>query len=251
MLQWRFEEQEAQPLPLDRALASYPAGGLKATALASVEVAVISRGLLGHGICRLLAPLVRQIQAFDHLDALLIARDDNDRGLIVFIEPSAKTLAISELNMLAAHCSTWRAILMVPQAAHSEMGEAIAAGALGCITHDTPPHMIESIIKMVLAGHVVWPAEACPRPGPDASVTDRRPERAAASSIGIDEKIALLSKRERDVLKAVGRGLGNKRIAGELSISDTTVRLHMRSIMRKLGAENRTQVALSVARGLI
>jgi DNA-binding NarL/FixJ family response regulator len=61
-----------------------------------------------------------------------------------------------------------------------------------------------------------------------------------------------LSEREREVLRLVAEGLPTKQIAGNLSISERTVKFHVNSIFRKLGADNRAQaVALAAQRGLL
>jgi DNA-binding NarL/FixJ family response regulator len=61
-----------------------------------------------------------------------------------------------------------------------------------------------------------------------------------------------LSDREREVLRLVSEGLPTKQIASTLSISERTVKFHVNSIMRKLGADNRAQaVALAAQRGLL
>lgn len=61
-----------------------------------------------------------------------------------------------------------------------------------------------------------------------------------------------LSDREREVLGLIAEGLGNKQIARSLTISERTVKFHVASIFRKLGADNRAQaVALAVQRGLL
>jgi DNA-binding NarL/FixJ family response regulator len=50
--------------------------------------------------------------------------------------------------------------------------------------------------------------------------------------------------RERDVIRLIGRGLLNKQIAYELNITEGTVQTHIKSINRKYGLRNRTQIAL-------
>ena len=51
-----------------------------------------------------------------------------------------------------------------------------------------------------------------------------------------------ITKRELELLEKVQRGLQNKLIAFELGISESTVKVHMRNLMRKLKARNRTEV---------
>jgi DNA-binding NarL/FixJ family response regulator len=53
-----------------------------------------------------------------------------------------------------------------------------------------------------------------------------------------------LSEREREVLAMVARGLPNKLIARELSISEKTVKAHLTKIFRTIGVTDRTQAAL-------
>jgi two-component system, NarL family, nitrate/nitrite response regulator NarL len=57
-------------------------------------------------------------------------------------------------------------------------------------------------------------------------------------------KIALLTARERQVIRLVGEGLRNKQIAQRLALGETTVRRHLRSIFRKLGVTERLDLIL-------
>jgi DNA-binding NarL/FixJ family response regulator len=61
-----------------------------------------------------------------------------------------------------------------------------------------------------------------------------------------------LTERELEVLRRVGAGLSNKQIALQLAISEGTVKAHMKSILPKLGARDRTHaVMIAVKRGVI
>jgi DNA-binding NarL/FixJ family response regulator len=61
-----------------------------------------------------------------------------------------------------------------------------------------------------------------------------------------------LSERELEVLRAVGSGFSNKQIAARLSISESTVKSHMKSILPKLNARDRTHaVMIAVKRGML
>jgi two-component system nitrate/nitrite response regulator NarL len=55
---------------------------------------------------------------------------------------------------------------------------------------------------------------------------------------------ASLTKREADVLRGICKGLANKEIARELDLQEVTVKLHVKTLSRKLGAKNRTHAAM-------
>lgn len=61
-----------------------------------------------------------------------------------------------------------------------------------------------------------------------------------------------LTSRERDILRLLAEGEGNRRIAERLGITESTVKMHCKSLLRKLGVPNRTQAALLAYRwGLV
>ena len=74
----------------------------------------------------------------------------------------------------------------------------------------------------------------------------------AALSSPVRELPEPLTPREREVLQMISAGLGNKEIAGRLSISDHTVKFHVASILGKLGASSRTEaVSNGIRHGLV
>ena len=56
-----------------------------------------------------------------------------------------------------------------------------------------------------------------------------------------------LSPRERDILRGIARGASNKEIARDLGIAETTVKIHVQHVLRKLGFNSRVQVAVAAA----
>jgi two-component system nitrate/nitrite response regulator NarL len=66
------------------------------------------------------------------------------------------------------------------------------------------------------------------------------------------EPVDSLTARELELIRLVAKGLPNKLIAIELSVSENTVKYHLKSISQKLGAENRTEaVTEAIRRGLV
>jgi DNA-binding NarL/FixJ family response regulator len=73
-------------------------------------------------------------------------------------------------------------------------------------------------------------------------------------AVGIAEHVAddALTDRETEILRRVAAGTSNKVIASQLAVSDATVKSHMKSILSKLGANDRTHaVTIAMKRGFI
>jgi len=117
------------------------------------------------------------------------------------------------------------------------------AMADGFVDRTLDPDSFRWTIRLVMHGQIVLPCRLPLR-------LDRT---SAAAGADIDNLAARgLSEREIDVLRRLGSGSSNKEIARAMRISDGTVRVHLRSVLRKIGAENRTQAAIwSVRHGLV
>jgi len=112
---------------------------------------------------------------------------------------------------------------------------ALRAGALGFLLKDSTPDELVSAIHAVALGHISLPKEL------SQSIFGVSRE---ASAFPTEGNLTDLTARELDVLRCLADGASNKEIASQLSVSLTTVRTHVSSILRKLGLENRTQAAL-------
>lgn len=117
---------------------------------------------------------------------------------------------------------------------------AVRAGAAGYLLKDVEPRELVKAIRTVHGG------EALLHPAVAARLMD---EFAAGPA---EPNADGLTDREREVLTLIARGLSNKLIARELSISEKTVKAHVSSILGKLGVSDRTQAALYAVRsGLV
>jgi DNA-binding NarL/FixJ family response regulator len=126
-----------------------------------------------------------------------------------------------------------RIIMLTTFEGDAEVQRALAAGARGYILKSMPPRELVEVIRRVHAGR--------------KHVTS---ELAAELAEHLGEEF--LTSREVDVLRHIAGGNRNRDIAERLFISEETVKVHIKHIMEKLGASDRTQaVAIAVRRGII
>jgi DNA-binding NarL/FixJ family response regulator len=123
--------------------------------------------------------------------------------------------------------------------------EALRAGAGGFLLKDTPPSRLAEAVRTVAAGEsLLAPA-----------VTRRLVERfvrTTGPTAGQQEDLARLTDRELEVLLLVARGLSNAEVAGELFLSEATVKTHVTRMLAKLGLRDRVQaVVLAYETGLV
>jgi len=125
----------------------------------------------------------------------------------------------------------------------SDVVEALKAGARGFISAQIAPSIVFQALRFIMGGGVYFPPSALLQAQSGSSGSDWR--RLGGSSAGPDQRqCANLTARQNAVWKLLQHGHSNKVIARELAMCESTVKVHMRQIMRKLGASNRTQAAL-------
>ncbi|MEO8779121.1 MAG: response regulator transcription factor [Rhodanobacter sp.] len=110
---------------------------------------------------------------------------------------------------------------------------ALAHGASAYIPKSTASADIVAAIHAVLDGDVWLPSVLLGAPA------ELKPDEQVAAA-----HIAALTPQQFRVMSMIAEGLLNKQIAYDLGVSEATVKAHMTAIMRKLGVNNRTQVAL-------
>ena len=117
--------------------------------------------------------------------------------------------------------------------------QAISLGALGLVLKEKGIETMIKAIEKVHAGEV-WLDRVMIANILNAKVQSRDSKDHSAASA----KIATLTKREREVIGLIGRGMKNKQIAEQLVISEATVRHHLSSIFAKLGVEDRLELVV-------
>lgn len=114
--------------------------------------------------------------------------------------------------------------LLSGDASATVVDQAIAAGAAGFVPKTLGASSMIVAIRLMILGEVFVPF-------------NYTQQTAAASIEG-------LTNRETQVLKALAVGMANKEIARQLELQEVTVKLHVKTLLRKLGAKNRTHAAM-------
>lgn len=126
-----------------------------------------------------------------------------------------------------------RLVMLTTFEGDAEIQRALQAGARGYVLKSMPPRELVEVIRQVHGGKKRVPAEVAAR----------------LAEYWSDDA---LTEREVDVLRHVAGGNRNRDIAERLFISEETVKVHIKHIMEKLAASDRTQaVAIAVRRGII
>jgi NarL family two-component system response regulator YdfI len=201
------------------------------------------------------SPLIRgglqSMLADSRFDMVGSAADlESISGRLVDVEPNVVLVEAAAdaqeelLNALeeAEIAHEYAVVVFSDQPKTAWLSKALRAGVRAVLPRDATPEQLRAALEAVAAGLVVvHPSEvSAVLPAP------------AAFSLPIRELPEALTPREREVLQMISAGLGNKEIAGRLSISEHTVKFHVASILGKLGASTRTEaVSIGIRQGLI
>jgi len=140
---------------------------------------------------------------------------------------------IEALRRLRERAPAVRAIVLSSFVDDDRLFPAVRAGAAGYLLKDVQPQELVEAIRTVHGGGALLHPQVAARLLQDMAEDP-------------------LTPREHEVLGLIGRGMPNKLIARELSLSEKTVKAHVSSILAKLGVTDRTQAALyAVREGLV
>lgn len=189
-----------------------------------------------HAVVR--AGLTQLLATFDGVE-LAGAAADGEQAVSLCLE-QRPDVVLMDLEMpvldgleatrrIVAHGLGTAVVVLTSFADRERILGALDAGAVGYILKDSEPAELRRAIEAAARG------EAPLDPKAASALLGAR--RAPAATEG-------LSAREREVLALVGEGLSNKLIARRLGISEKTVKAHLTSVYRQIGATDRTQAAL-------
>jgi DNA-binding NarL/FixJ family response regulator len=114
---------------------------------------------------------------------------------------------------------------------------ALRAGASGFLLKRARPE------ELLAAVHTVAAGEALLSPSVTRRVIDRMAQQPTPD-LADQARLDLLTRREREVLERIARGLSNREIATALAVEESTIRTHVKRILMKLGLRDRVQAVI-------
>jgi two-component system, NarL family, response regulator LiaR len=177
------------------------------------------------------------------LDAVEMAADlKPDIVLLDLIMPEMDGVEATR-RILSADPDT-RIVILSSFSDEDNVFPAIQAGAMGYMLKDISPDDLADTLRETHKGKT----QIHPDIARKLMQKVQQPDPPNGGSSPADE----LTARETDVLKCIGRGLSNKEIADELSISHMTVKTHVSNLLGKLGLYDRTQAAIfAIKEGIV
>ena len=143
------------------------------------------------------------------------------------------TRLIFDPSSVARRRRPTRVIVLTTFNLDDQAATALRLGASGFLLKDTTPDFLAACIRTVHAGNaVIAPSEL-------TTLLDRRLARAAPTA-----QYLTLTAKEREVLHEVARGLSNNEISQRIFLSESTIKTHVGSILRKLRLRDRVQIVV-------
>jgi len=138
-----------------------------------------------------------------------------------------------------------RVLMLTVSEDERDLAAALRGGACGYLLKTMDSDMLAAAILRTMAGDSVVSPEMTSKL---VRAFQSRQGTAPAATVVVDpDPIHSLSPREREILALIARGASNKEVARELGIAETTVKIHVQHILRKLNLSSRVQAAVYLA----
>ena len=165
---------------------------------------------------------------------------------------------IDALPQLLEACPNMKIVMLTVSEDANDLANALARGAAGYLLKTIEGDALAEAVIRVLTGESVVSPEmtskliaayrnAVTQPGAEEGQAQPLPKPDLAEPEPVaqgDAALSRLSPREHDILREIARGASNKEIARTLSIAETTVKIHVQHILRKLNLTSRVQAAV-------
>lgn len=142
-----------------------------------------------------------------------------------------------ELSLLQAECGTCPVMVIFDAASPNTVISTLELGARGVLPTSSSLGILHGVINLIRSGGTYVP--------PDCMIAAQRAHMSATSSPVGEESF---TPRQSAIIAAIRKGSPNKIIAYELGMCESTVKVHIRNIMKKLKVRNRTELAFKASK---
>lgn len=150
---------------------------------------------------------------------------------------------VTALPALRAVCPGARILMLTVSEDEADLAAALRGGASGYLLKTIDGADLSDAIRRVVAGGNVITQEMTAKLVAAFRMTG--PGELEAPGPSAPDVLSVLSPRELEILIEIGHGASNKEIARTLAISESTVKIHVQHLLRKLGASSRVQLAVA------
>ncbi|MBP2299425.1 LuxR C-terminal-related transcriptional regulator [Azospirillum picis] len=155
--------------------------------------------------------------------------------LILIDLPSGADEEVEAMRALRADHPSIKTVILTNDLCTRRLSGALGAGAGGYLLKDIACEALMQSLKLVMMGEKVFPTHLA-----ELLVSGRTEDMGAE----LPTRRKGLSQREVQILRCLLNGNSNKMIANHLNITEATVKVHLKSLLRKINASNRTQAAI-------
>ena len=185
--------------------------------------------------------IVQLLELEDNID--VVGEASNGTDAVAMAKESEPDLILLDLNMkglsgldtlkaLRAEEVTSRVVILTVSDARQDVVALLKAGADGYLLKDTEPDMLLAQLADVMTGKQIL----------------SEPLRPSLENIyeldHLQQKLESLTRREMQIMREIAKGLSNKQVASVLHISEGTVKVHVKSLLKKLEAQSRVEAAV-------
>jgi two-component system, NarL family, nitrate/nitrite response regulator NarL len=212
-----------------------------------IQISLLGRNeIVREGLRRILTgENFRVTASVESFEQLVSARFDGaGSSHIIIVDNGPDGFGLKSCRSIQSHFPDSRLVLLADDFDYDAVAEAFRTGVDGYIIKEISCEPLISSLHLVAMGEKVMPSQLAGTFATEGTNYRQRNWRESVADVN-------LSEREIEILRCLILGYANKVISRRLEISEATVKVHVKAILRKLRVSNRTQAAIwAVKRGL-
>jgi two-component system nitrate/nitrite response regulator NarL len=207
---------------------------------------ICSNPILGLGLRNILSNSCFSIAAvagYNHVPSLSFSQEKT--SLFVIDWCGAQPSVIDYIKTIKTRYPEVKIAVVADQFSLEAVKAGLDLGVEGFCLASSPPEVLVKSLELVMLQEVVVPS-AMVRAVIDVTsdYSSETSQESATEAKPVDPRARKLSAREAEILGCLMEGSPNKVIARKLDVTEATVKVHIKAILRKIGAANRTQAAI-------